>query len=252
MTDLETKEHDDESVDGGRHDVNGGRDRTFKANVAYEGGEKALAFGDPVVEGRKVLREAGLEPPDDFVLIELQNPGTRSVGLDEEINLGEPGREEFRAFRADRIYTFTINERGYEWGAAKIGEAELRKVARVAEDDVLILERQDEPDEIIDRGAEVDLDACGTEHIRSEKHPETFEIIVIYNGVTKPLKVSLSELIKSVLGRSIALFGGLPNPHTLSLYNQQGEELPDGKTVKQAKVKKGDRLLLRPSTVKAG
>jgi len=81
---------------------------------------------------------------------------------------------------------------------------------------------------------------------------KSFEITVVYNGLSKPLAVSKDELISSVLAKAIAAFGNLPAPHTLALYDSNGRELPDGETVKDAKVKKGDRLLLRPSTVKAG
>jgi hypothetical protein len=81
---------------------------------------------------------------------------------------------------------------------------------------------------------------------------KAFDITVVYNGLSKPLQVSRDELISSVLAKAIAAFGNLPAPHTLALYNAEGRELPDGETVKDAKVKKGDHLLLRPSTVKAG
>lgn len=81
---------------------------------------------------------------------------------------------------------------------------------------------------------------------------KSFEITVVYNGLTKPIEVSKDELISSVLAKAIAAFGNLPAPHTLALYDGEGRELPDGESVKDAKVKKGDRLLLRPSTVKAG
>jgi hypothetical protein len=81
---------------------------------------------------------------------------------------------------------------------------------------------------------------------------KSFEITVVYNGLTKPVEVSKDELIGSVLQKAIAEFGNLPAPHTLALYDADGHELQDGSTVHDSKIKKGDRLLLRPSTVKAG
>lgn len=98
----------------------------------------------------------------------------------------------------------------------------------------------------------------GDDSVESGRHEEDggrekpFEIGVIYNGLSKPLEVSKDELIGSVLAKALAAFGNLPAPHTLALYNADGHELPDSQTVSVAKVKKGDRLLLRPSTVKAG
>jgi hypothetical protein len=80
-----------------------------------------------------------------------------------------------------------------------------------------------------------------------------FEIEVVYNGLPKSLEVTKDELISSVLQKAIAAFGNLPQPHTLALYDNAGNELKnEQQTVHEAKIKKGDRLLLRPSTVKAG
>lgn len=98
-------------------------------------------------------------------------------------------------------------------------------------------------------------DDPSVERGRPDEHDgrdKSFEISVVYNGLEKPIEVSKDESISSVLAKAIAAFGNLPAPHTLALYNGDGRELPDGETVKDSKIKKGDRLLLRPSTVKAG
>jgi hypothetical protein len=85
------------------------------------------------------------------------------------------------------------------------------------------------------------------------KLPDHFEIVVIYNGQTKPTKIAANELIKDVLAQAIALFGSLPNPHTLALYTEDGGELKDEQqTAEQAGLRPGEKVLLRPSTVKAG
>jgi hypothetical protein len=101
--------------------------------------------------------------------------------------------------------------------------------------------------------AELDAQAGGPHGDKPGKLPDNFEVIVVYNGQKKPLKVSTSELIKDVLAKAIALFGSLPNPHTLSLYTEdQGELKDEQQTVEQAGLRPGEKLLLRPSTVKAG
>lgn len=81
---------------------------------------------------------------------------------------------------------------------------------------------------------------------------KTFEIAIIYNGDEKKVEVDRDETISSVLAKAIAVFAITSNQHTLALYNADGNELHDNQTVKSAKVKKHDRLLLRPSAVKAG
>ena len=51
--------------------------------------------------------------------------------------------------------------------------------------------------------------------------------------------------------QAIAAFGPLPQPHILSLF-EGAKELNDTSTLKDAGVKPGDTLLLRPSKVKGG
>lgn len=42
-----------------------------------------LQLAEPVLDGERILNEAGFQPAEDYVLIQLLLPGTRSVGLDE-------------------------------------------------------------------------------------------------------------------------------------------------------------------------
>ena|SRR5579871_6480921 len=85
-----------------------------------------------------------------------------------------------------------------------------------------------------------------------QPHPEKFEVLIIYNGLTKPVPVTTQELIKVVLQKAIALFGSPPNPHTLALFTEAGRELPESETVKQVDLHPGEKLLLRPRAVKGG
>lgn len=86
--------------------------------------------------------------------------------------------------------------------------------------------------------------------VNIEKKP--FDITVIYNGVPKEIKVRHEETVRQVLDRAVAAFQPLPQPHTMSLFNQAGQELNEAFTVDQAGIHEHDRLLLRPSTVKGG
>lgn len=81
---------------------------------------------------------------------------------------------------------------------------------------------------------------------------KSFEVTINYNGLKKPLDVDRDETIGSVREKAIALHGITTNPHLLGLFPKEGSELSDSQTVKEAKVKKGDELLLRPSAVRAG
>lgn len=138
---------------------------------------KPIKLNDALVDGRKVLSKAGFDPASDHMLIQLQRPGSVSRGLDEDIDLSKPGQYEFRAFAFDRVLNFTVEERGYEWGAAKISVADLYDITGVDRDKLFILELEDEPDEILEEDGDLDLNARGVEHVRTGKR----HITVTYN-----------------------------------------------------------------------
>ncbi|WP_292098378.1 multiubiquitin domain-containing protein [Brevundimonas sp.] len=128
---------------------------------------------DQIEEGRDILQLAGLSPASDHVLIQLTRPGSKAIGLDVEVDLGEPGREDFRAFESDRSFNFTVDEIGYAWGSASITETELRDIVGTPPNKVLYLEREDEGDEVLEEGAVIDLEARGAEEFRTGKRSVT-------------------------------------------------------------------------------
>lgn len=104
-------------------------------------------------------------------------------------------------------------------------------------------------DETVERAG---LSADEKLFLRVRPERTTFDVVIIYNGMKKPLKVHLHEIIKQVLQKAIALFAPLPNPHLLSLFTEAGKELPDDKTVKEVGLHADEKLLLRPGAVKGG
>lgn len=147
------------------------RDREGKFAISVNGRE--VEVDQPVLEGRRLLAATGFRPPEDHVLVRLLYPGTRSVGLDEPVEFRRNRREEFRAFRSDRIFRFTIKDRGYQWGAAEISEPELRAIAALDRDATLVLERDGEA---ITLAADdtLELQDAGTEHLR------VIELVTVY------------------------------------------------------------------------
>ncbi len=126
-----------------------------------------------VLDGRKILAATGFRPVEDHVLIQLLFPGTRSVGLDEPVDLSRSPRNVFRAFKSDRIFRFTVNDRGYEWGAAEISQRELRAVAVVDPDGTLVLEREGDTVPLPADGI-LKLGDAGTEHLH------VVELVTVY------------------------------------------------------------------------
>jgi len=130
---------------------------------------QTIQFEDLAPSTRQMLNAANYVPADDCILVQVFRHGTRAIGLDETIDLREAGIETFWAFKSDRVYRFTVDERGFDWGGASIKETMLRSIAHVKDDEVLILERKDQPDQELGPDDEVHLSEPGTEHLRAEK-----------------------------------------------------------------------------------
>lgn len=206
-----------------------------KGKFPFSVNRKAFTTGDAIVDGRKVLTQAKFTPASDHVLIQLTRPGSKSIGLDEDIDLAEPGKEEFWAFRSDRVFTFTVDERGYEWGRSSITEPELRDITGTPDAKALIFEHDEEPDEVLDEDAVIDLSARGTEHIRTGKRL----ITVFYKD--EPF-----ELERRVYtGSELATIFGVPEGYQLDLVLPNGkfDEIPaDGRV----KVRDGMHFVSHP------
>lgn len=127
-----------------------------------------VRFSDATPKGERILDKAGFSPVGDHLLIQLMRHSSRSIGLDETVDLTAPGTEEFRAFKTDRILRFTLNDHGFEWGAAKITEPELRLIGHVPDDHIIVLERDGDDLELKLSDA-LDLASAGTEHLYTEK-----------------------------------------------------------------------------------
>lgn len=199
-------------------------DRTYTATV----NRRVANFSEPVPEGRKILSAAGFEPADDHVLIQLLRHGTRSIGLDESVDLRKQGHEAFEAFHSDRIYRFTIDERGYDWGTGRIKENQLREIAAVPEDEVLFLEHHDEEGRDLGPDDELILTDDDTQHLRTTKRFVTITL----DGVEKKIErgvYTTEELIKLL---------GVPAGYLLNVINAGGQ-LETLKPGQRLRVKQG-------------
>jgi Tfp pilus assembly pilus retraction ATPase PilT len=79
-----------------------------------------------------------------------------------------------------------------------------------------------------------------------------FEILIVYNGVSKPITVEPHEQVQAVLKQAIHLFSITQNPHLLSLFKEDGTVVSENQSVADAGIKPGERLALRPNAVKGG
>ena len=173
-------------------------------------------FEDPVPDGGQILGEAGFLPAGDHVLIQLFVHGTRSVGLDEPVDLRRTGSEAFRAFKSDRVFRFTINDRGYEWGEEKITEPELRRIAAVGDDEVLVWERDGKASNLANDDI-VEFGDSGTEHLRTGKR---FVAVYLDDEAEKRIPsgtYSTEELVRIL---------GVEDGYLLNVLDAQGKLVP--------------------------
>jgi hypothetical protein len=174
-----------------------------------------VRFAEPTPTGERVLDKAGCTPAGDFVLIQLLRHSSQSVGLDETVDLAIKGTEVFRAFKSDRIFRFTLNGHGFEWGVAKIPEPELRAVAHVPDDEVIVLEREGHEVDLTPEDV-LDLGAAGTEHLRTEK-----KLVTVYFE-NEPRELPRGVYTTEELKRRF----GVKEGYILEVINEEGNLTP--------------------------
>jgi hypothetical protein len=127
---------------------------------------------DRKIDAREILTTANYIPADQHVLIQILHRAAKSLGLDEKVDLRDDDDvEQFRAFEGDRIYTWTVEARGYEWGAAMISETELRGYEALRNDQIFALDRTHAPDLLIADDSDIRLDGRGSERLKIVPRP---------------------------------------------------------------------------------
>lgn len=174
-----------------------------------------VKFSEAMESGRRIREAAGLKPAGDYALIQLMRHSSRVIGLDDTVDLRAVETELFRAFKTDRIFLFTLNGHGYEWGASEIPEPELRVLGHVAEDEVLILDR-DGVDVDLKATDVLDLGRGGTEHLHTEKRLVT----VFFENKPReiPRGVYTTEQLKHLFGVQAG--------YVLEFINHEGQLTP--------------------------
>ncbi len=201
----------------------------------YRLNEQVFETNDPAVTGRDVRAQAELVPVSDYTLIQLGDRTTRSVGLEESIDLNGDLMPEFLSFSGDRIFSLTINERGYEWGAEEIPVSAIRRHAAIPDDHELILDS--EGDRVLEEDDVVRLKSKGVERVRSRPAEQICIIVNTRQKFVAPGRISFAQLV-------VLAFPDLPigpnTAFTVSYRKGRGDNpegtLIEGETIK---VKKG-------------
>lgn len=169
--------------------------------------DRSFTSGDPVLTGRQLLMRAGKTPVEEHLVYWLGTDGIlEEIGLDEPIDLRRPGTEKFLTFRSDRSFRFELDGKRQDWGASKIGEANLVRLAGGGKRLRIWQERKDTPDRLLKRGELVDLTPDGVERFYTR-----IELVVTVvnedNGTEFELEGRPEERLESFFARMYAKLG---------------------------------------------
>lgn len=135
---------------------------------------------DPVPTGRQILASAGLDRRTDYILYAYLDTGDfEDVRLDETFDLRVKGAERFIAFKSDRDFKFSLNDRQLAWGNANMLGSVLYDLADTSPDDAVFLEVCGGEDRLIEPGDRINLDAPGIERFITAPKPQTGYVILV-------------------------------------------------------------------------
>jgi hypothetical protein len=158
------------------------------ANYRIRFGLEGLTFRhidvpDPVPTGRQILESAGLDRSNDYLLFALLPSGDfEDIRLDETVDLRGQGAERFIAFKSDRDFKFSLNDRQMAWGRAELLGSVLYDLTDLSAEEAIFLEVQGGEDRLIAPEDRVNLEAPGVERFIVAPRP-TRGYVILVNAV---------------------------------------------------------------------
>lgn len=170
--------------------------------------------------GRDLIEALGRHPAEDFVVLRYRPDGSlEEVGLETVADLAEPRRNSFFVNAAIEMVNLVIDEVRLTWTQTAVTGLTIKHLARRAGEEIDVwLEREGEPDKLIEDDEVVHLGRHGLERFRLRSVREV-EIKVNTNPVMIQRGWRTGSAIKAA---AIAQGVDIKTCFTLS------EELPDG------------------------
>ncbi|QLI80864.1 multiubiquitin domain-containing protein [Chitinibacter fontanus] len=155
--------------------------QAYRIYLARDGVEfQPIAVTDPIPTGRQILSAAGLDDRADFTLCAIRVSGDfEEVSLNETFDLRGKGAERFIAFRTDRNFKLTLNDRQLIWGQPTIPGAVLYALSGIGEDQAVFLDVRGGSDRLIEPNDLVALDGSGVERFITAPNPVQGYTIVV-------------------------------------------------------------------------
>ena len=224
---------------------------TTKLKYAFTVNGQDYIPSDGELDGRQIRSESGHDPAANYRLIEIHDRYTSSVGLEDPVDLTK-GKPVFRAFEGDRDYDFTVEDRGWEWGAAKISDQDIRTIGGIADDRELVVDVPGQSEIVVPRGGDIDLSGTGVERIYSRKvaTPSKIHVTFVINGDPTVVEAKPNEQLVKVLEKALKESENTGQPvDAWQVTDEPGTVLDVTKTLLELGVKDGAVLL---ASLKAG
>jgi len=167
------------------------------------------SFADPLLKGRDLLEAAGRYPVDEHLLFFRQPDGMlEDINLSEDISLRADGAEEFTTARADRLFFVIVDGRRYPYGNETITGADLRALARIADDRDVFYDPKGGKDDLVEADETISLKGAETERFyTTERSQEPRLVTVELNGVK--VKIRTGDYTTETLKEALAVAADL-------------------------------------------
>ena len=193
--------------------------------LTLEVNEQLIEFEEPVRTVNEILIRAGYDPPADHILIQQTPGGADALSSEQLVNIQKTPTIRFWAFQSDRVFRFTVEGASFDWGAGQIAEPTLRKLTGASCDDVLVLKRNQAPNQALASTDTIELSEAGTEHFLVSKKQVTVSI----DGIDKQIPSGSYKLLTEDLINVLGVNSG----YLLNVVDVNGElkGLADGDTI---------------------
>lgn len=161
---------------------------------------KLIKVSDRRVNGRQISAAGGFHPASDFVVLQRhKGGGVEDIDLDDLVDLGQGGTEEFFVVRGDRLFKFTVDERPMEWPVANPTEELIRFLTGRTSDDgyELVQEFDGQPDKTIEPGQRIQLGGAGVEKFRFRLAKRLITVFYNHNPIEIERGTYTTEQLRS-------------------------------------------------------
>ncbi|MDI3566664.1 DUF2604 domain-containing protein [Bradyrhizobium sp. Arg816] len=204
------------------------------------------------MSGRDIRSHSGHDPAADWCLIQVNDGYTSSVGLEASVKLGVGAKPNFRTMKSDRVFEFTVEDLGWEWGSPTIAEADVRTYGKIANDREIVVEVIGQEEIVVPRGGAIDLAGPKIEriHTRESHLPNKLHVIFVINGDPTPVEGKPAEQLVKLLEKALKESENTGQPvDSWQVTDEPGNVLDVSKTLAELGIKDGATLL---ASLKAG